>query len=159
MYAYDDTFFKNLSNWARDLAELDRQFAVNEDKQQAWLSHEKRTVAFDGVPLARDRRSECVDFDFEKSQERADTLREQNAAVLADYRPVYLNFADEQAHVLDDRREWSPIGELATQCGFVVTAVLDSFFSEFEQVIDCHNATVDHLLIFSEALDLADQSK
>lgn len=72
---------------------------------------------------------------------------------------VYKCFADMEFETLHELREDSALGGPVEQCAFAVTAVLDSFASQFEEQVDRNNFTVEFLLEFSDELGLSDQAK
>ena len=78
--------------------------------------------------------------------------------MLTEYRRAYLSFAEERLIILDDLRDQSQLGKFPDQCGYVVSAILDSCLAEFREALNRHNTVVGYLLEFSEPLKAADQS-
>lgn len=58
------------------------------------------------------------------------------ASLVEKMRDVYQQFADKEFETLSELRDDSPLGAPADQCAFAITAVLDSFPSQFEEHVD-----------------------
>lgn len=158
MRAIDDTHFKNLSNWNRELAELDRRIPLKEDAHQEWVLKQREHGTSAWPPPVLVRRPTGLDEASYEPRRVADSLRAQRDNLLPEYRRTYLSFAEERISVLDELREESPLGGFPEQCGFVIAAILDSCLAEFREALNHHNTVVGYLLEFSEPLKVADQS-
>lgn len=158
MHPIDHSNFKNLSNWDRELAELDRRIDLKADAQQEWVQKQtKYATSVWPQPVLVWRSSGLDEASFEPRR-IAESLRDQRDKLLPEYRRAFLSFAVERIRVLDDLSEESQLGGLSEQCGFVVAAILDACFAEFREALDHHNTVVSYLLEFCEQLDVADQS-
>lgn len=87
------------------------------------------------------------------------SLRTYRESLVARMRDVYQNFADARFESLSELREDSSIEGPAERCAFVITAILDSFATQFEEHVDGNNSTLEFLLEFSDELGLPDQAK
>lgn len=87
------------------------------------------------------------------------SMRAFRESLVARMHEVYMSFANKEFGTLHELREDSALGGPAEQCAFAVTAVLDSFASQFEEQVDRNNFTVEFLLEFSDELGLSDQAK
>lgn len=79
--------------------------------------------------------------------------------LVSSLRETYQSFAEKEFEGLYELHEDSVLGGPAEQCAFAITAILDSFVSQFEEQVDQKNSTVELLLEFSEDLGLPDQAK
>ncbi|WP_098731290.1 hypothetical protein [Brevibacterium epidermidis] len=80
-------------------------------------------------------------------------------SLVAKMRQAYQNFANQELESISELQAGSALGGLAEQCAFAITAVLDSFTSQFEEHIERKNSSVEYLLEFSDGLGLPEQSK
>lgn len=158
MRPIDHSNFKNLSNWDRELVELNRRIALKADAQQDWVQKQTKHATSVWPPPVMVWRSSGLDEANFEPRRVAESLRDQRDNLLPEYRRLFLSFAEEELIILDDLREQSQIGGLPDQCGYVVAAILDSCFAEFREALDHHNTVVSYLLEFSEPLKVADQS-
>lgn len=158
MRPIDHSNFKNLSNWDRELAELDRRIALKSGAQQEWVQKQtKHATSVWPRPVLVWRSSGLDKANFEPRRV-AESLRDQRDKLLPEYRREFLSFAEERIRVLDDLSKESQLGGLSEQCGFVVAVILDACFAEFREALDHHNTVISYLLEFCEPLEVADQS-
>lgn len=87
------------------------------------------------------------------------SLRAFRESLVSRMGEAYMNFANEEFETLQELREDSALGGHAEQCAFAITAVLDSFANQFEELVDQNNFTVEFLLEFSDELGLPEQTK
>lgn len=87
------------------------------------------------------------------------SIRAFRESLVARMHEGYMSFANKEFETLHELREDSVLGGSAEQCGFAVTAILDSFASQFEEQVDRNNFTVEFLIEFSDELGLPDQAK
>ena len=158
MRPIDHSNFKNLSNWDREMVELNRRIALKADAQQDWVQKQTKHATSVWPPPVLIWRSSGIDEANFEPRRVAESLRDQRDKLLPEYRRAFLSFAEERIRVLDDLREESQLGGLSEQCGFVVAATLDACFAEFREALDHHNTVVSYLLEFCEPLEVADQS-
>lgn len=86
------------------------------------------------------------------------SMKAFRGSLVSRLRETYQNFADKEFEGLYELHEDSALGGPAEQCAFAITAILDSFVSQFEEQVDQKNSTVELLLEFSEELGLPDQA-
>lgn len=145
MRPIDHSNFKNLSNWDRELVELNRRIALKADAQQDWVQKQTKHATSVWPPPVLVWRSSGLDEANFEPRRVAESLRAHRDKLLPEYRRAFLSFAEEQIRVLNDLSEESQLGGLSEQCGFVVAAILDACFAEFREALDHHNTVVGYL--------------
>jgi hypothetical protein len=160
MQPNDENYFLKLSNWSDELVKVEGRIA-------AWVKQE----SFPDLDSEDDDSSEPIEDGGHRSKrqqlrfrvasrgEQLSSLYERRDSLLLEFQRVYLKFAQERFDNIEELREPSPLGELFAQCAFAVGATLESFFSQFENLVDHNNSTVETLLTLSEELEFADQSR
>lgn len=86
------------------------------------------------------------------------SMRAWRKSLVSSFRDIYMKFAKGEFEKLHELHEVSPLGGLADQCAFTVTALLGSIAKQYEELVDRRNSTVQWLLELSDELGFPDQA-
>ena len=149
-------FFFELSGLRRALIKLDDRIAEMERREtEAGRRNARFRGADKGVAASSPTSLGAI---LSEGDLILTSMRVWRKFLVSSLRDKYMKFADGEFEKLHGLHEASPLGGLADQCAFTVTALLDSIAKQYEELVDRRNSSVQRLLELSDELGFPDQS-
>ncbi|MEL7584963.1 hypothetical protein EZE58_09335 [Brevibacterium sp. LS14] len=147
-------FFFELSGLRRALIKLDDRIAEMEREDTEAGCHNARfSGANKGVAASNPTNLTAI---LSGDDLILTSMRAFRESLVSSLRDIYVKFANREFEKLHELHMVSPLGDLADQCAFTLTALLDSIADQHDEQVDRRNSTVQRLLELSDELGFAD---